>query len=68
MLESDFKYGRDRKRPEKVGRHPLNLVFDPFYPMIIVTLSVAAAVWYFDIPIQRVIDFDVGHFVQKLIR
>lgn len=44
------------------------MVFDPFYPMIIVALSVAAAVWYFDIPIQRVIDFDVGHFVQKLIR
>ncbi|MCZ8548738.1 hypothetical protein OOJ09_31690 [Mesorhizobium qingshengii] len=64
-LSDEFQYGRERKRLEKVRRHPLNFVFDPLYPMIVAIVSITAVVWYFDIPIERMIDLDVGRLMRK---
>ncbi|MCZ8548595.1 hypothetical protein OOJ09_30915 [Mesorhizobium qingshengii] len=66
-LDEEFQYGRERRRPEKVRRHPLNIVFDPFYPMIVAIVSITVAVWYFDIPIERMIDLNTGHLLRKWI-
>lgn len=66
-LSDEFQYGRERKRPQRVRRHPLNFVFDPFYPMIVAVVSITAAVWYFDMPIARMIDLDAGHLLRKWI-
>lgn len=66
-LSDEFQYGRERKRLEKVRRHPLNFVFDPLYPIIVAIVSTTVAVWYFDIPIERLIDLDAGHHLRKWI-
>lgn len=65
-MSNQFQYGRDRKRLEKARRHPLNFVFDPLYPMIVAVVSITAVVWYFDIPIERMIDLEVGRLSRKL--
>ena len=65
-LGSDFKYGRERKRAEKIKRHPLNFIFDPLYPMIVVATSLAIGSWYLDIHLtQRLLDFDLGQLIMK---
>ncbi|WP_256750523.1 hypothetical protein [Mesorhizobium sp. Mes31] len=66
-MSDEFQYGRERKRLEKARRHPLNFVFDPLYPMIVAIVSITVVVWYFDIPIERMIDLDVGHLLRKLL-
>ncbi|WP_256752929.1 hypothetical protein [Mesorhizobium sp. Mes31] len=64
-LSEDFQYGRERRRLKKIRRHPLNFVFDPFYPMIIAIVSITVAVWYFDIPLERMIDLDASRLLRK---
>jgi hypothetical protein len=55
-LSADLKYGHDIKRQTKIRRHPLNVLFDPFYPIIIVAVTFMALFWYFGMPISRIFD------------
>jgi len=55
-LSAELKYGKDMKRQARTKRHPLNILFDPFYPFIIATIILIAASWYFDIPLARILE------------
>jgi hypothetical protein len=67
-LGYEFRYGRERRHPEKPKRHPLNFVFDPLYPMIMVAVFTAFGIWYFDVPRQRLFDMDTSHLLGKWTR
>lgn len=55
-MGTDLKYGKDIRGQLKVKRHPLNVLFDPFYPIIVAALITMALFWYLGIPISKLID------------
>ena len=63
-MDNEVEHFRRRKGAIKEKRHPLNVIFDPFYPIIIACLCVALAVWYLEIPTQRFL----GSGLKQVIR
>ena len=55
-MSADLKYGKDMRRQAKAKRHPLNVLFDPFYPIIAAAIMLTLAAWYFDIPMGKVME------------
>ena len=58
-LGSEFEFGKDRRQSKKARRHPLNILFDPFYPLLVAAVLIVAGGWFFDIPIRRVLDINL---------
>lgn len=64
-MGTELDYWQNAGRPSKAKRHPLSFLFGPLYPLLVAALLVSVAIWYLDLPVRSLFDFDVLRPVRK---